>query len=239
MILPGMTPFNFKAAALRNGSSLTLRTLALALVGIATGFASPGLVDNTTSPHAKVQSVGLSEGRWTDGFWADRFGSFRTRLLPAMSRLMEGNHYSQYFHNFKIAAGLAEGNYRGTPFNDGDFYKLLEAEIAAYAVTHDPALEQHLDDVIAVIAKAQRAEGYIHTPVLIGERKGDPKAVPFRDRNNFEVYNMVHLLMAACVHHRATGTTNFSRGGDQGGGFPCRGRCRSHTRTGAQLHLSL
>jgi DUF1680 family protein len=33
--------------------------------------------------------------------------------------------------------------------------------------------------------------------------------VPFRDRNNFEVYNFGHLFTAACVHHRATGKTNL------------------------------
>ena len=158
---------------------------------------------------ARVQPVELDAVHWTSGFWAGRFDSLRTDTLPSMRRLMEDNHYSQYFRNFEIAAGLAEGDYRGAPFNDGDFYKLLEAECAAYAVTHDSKLDEHLDRTIAVMAKAQRADGYLHTPVLIGERKGDPKTVPFRSRNNFEVYNMGHLLTAACVHHRATGKTNF------------------------------
>lgn len=185
------------------------QTLVLALIGSASAFASPGLVGDSASPSAKVRSVGLDEVHWTDGFWAKRFDSLRTNMLPSMIRLMEDNHYSQYFENFKIAAGLAKGDSKGASFNDGDFYKLLEAESTTYAVTHDPALEKHLDDVIAVIAKAQRADGYLHTPVLIGQLKGDPKAVPFRERNNFEVYNMGHLMTAACVHHRATGKTNF------------------------------
>jgi len=68
----------------------------------------------------------------TNGFWADRFELCHTQMLPSMGRLMEGTNYSQYFRNFEIAAGRAEGHYRGAPFNDGDFYKLVEGACAAY-----------------------------------------------------------------------------------------------------------
>ena len=162
-----------------------------------------------TSPHAKVQPVGLNEVRWTGGFWFDRFENLRTNMLPAMMRLMEGTNYSQYLHNFRIAAGLAEGRPRGAPFNDGDYYKLLEAASATLAVTNDAFLAQQLDRAIDIITRAQREDGYLHTPVLVRSRQGDTKAVPFRDRNNFELYNMGHLMTAACVHHRVTGQTNF------------------------------
>jgi DUF1680 family protein len=167
------------------------------------------LIDNAASPHAQIRTVGLEEVQWTRGFWADRFESCRTNMLPSMGRLMEGTNYTHFFRNFEIAAGLVEGRSRGASFNDGDFYKLMEAACAVYAVTHDEYLDHHLDRAIAVIAKAQRADGYLHTPVLIGERKGDTNAVPFKNRNNFEVYNMGHLLTTACLHHRATGKTNL------------------------------
>jgi DUF1680 family protein len=156
-------------------------------------------------PHATVGPVGLADARWTIGFWADRFEVCRSATIPAMGTLMEGTEYSQFLHNFRIAAGLAEGKHRGPPWNDGDFYKWLEAAAAAYAVARDPALDRRMDEAIAVIAKAQRADGYLHTPVLIANRNGDAAAKPFRDRLNFEMYNYGHLFTAACVHHRATG----------------------------------
>jgi DUF1680 family protein len=171
--------------------------------------AATPLIDNAASPHATIRTVGLEEVQWTRGFWADRFAACRTNMIPSMGGLMAGTNYTQFFRNFEIAAGLEEGRSRGASFNDGDFYKLMEAACAMYAVTHDDYLDQHLDHAIEVIAKAQRADGYLHTPVLIGERKGDTNAVPFRNRNNFEVYNMGHLLTTACVHHRATGKTNL------------------------------
>ena len=44
-------------------------------------------------------------------------------------------------------------------WNDGDFYKWLEAAIAAYAVTKDPGLEQAINTSIAAITAAQREDG--------------------------------------------------------------------------------
>ena len=161
------------------------------------------------SPFAKVEPLPFGEARWTDGFWADRFSLCQTQMIPSMGRLMAGTNYSQFLRNFEIAAGLAEGKARGASFNDGDFYKWMEAASATLAVTNDVALRQRLDEIIAIIAKAQRADGYIDTAVQIRAAAGDTNAVPFADALKFEAYNLGHLLTAACVHHRVTGQTNF------------------------------
>jgi len=170
------------------------------------GAISPAMGDPTpASPHAKFQPVGMSDAKWTAGFWADRFATCRTATVPSIGTLMEGTEPSQFLHNFRIAAGLEPGTHRGPPWNDGDLYKWLEAAAAVYALTRDPALDVRMDDAIAVIARAQRADGYLHTPVLIANRNGNAAAKPFADRLNFEMYNFGHLFTAACVHHRATG----------------------------------
>jgi uncharacterized protein len=184
--------------------------LGLVLVAFTSaGHAAGPLSDTGSTPRAAVHAIGLAEARWTEGFWFNRFENLRTNMLPNMVRLMEGTNYSQYLENFRIAAGLAEGRPRGAPFNDGDFYKLLEAAAATLAVTNDAFLADHLERAIAVIAQAQRADGYLHTPVLVRVRNGDANARPFQDRNNFEMYNIGHLITVACVHHRVTGRTNF------------------------------
>lgn len=154
---------------------------------------------------AVVGPVGLADACWTTGFWADRFAVCRAATIPAMGEVMEGRKRSQFFHNFRVAAGLSDGKHRGPPWNDGDYYKWLEAVAAAYAVTKDPALDRRMDAAIAVLARAQRADGYLHTPVLIANRNGDTAAKPFQDRLNFEMYNFGHLFTAASVHHQATG----------------------------------
>ena len=129
-------------------------------------------------------------------------------MLPALWRIMEGTNYSQFYENFKIAAGLTQGRHRGAPFNDGDFYKLLEASSATLASARDPKFLAKLDGTIAVLAKAQRPDGYIHTPVLIASSSGETQQ-EFTEPLQFETYNMGHLLSAACVHFRATRQTNF------------------------------
>ena len=160
-------------------------------------------------PYAKVEPLGLTEAHWTSGFWFDRFEQCRTNMLPSMERLMEGTNYSQFFRNFEIAAGLKAGNYRGAPFNDGECYKWIQGMSEAYAIHPDANVRRNLDRLITVIDQAQRADGYLHTPVLVAIHNGDTNAAPFKDRHNFEMYNMGHLFTAACVHHQATGETNL------------------------------
>ncbi len=160
-------------------------------------------------PFATAQPIALNEAHWTSGFWFGRFELCRTNMLPSMGRLMEGTNYSHFLRNFEIAGGLTEGRYRGASFNDGEVYKMLQAFSATYAVAPTEELRRNLDRVIEIIAKAQRDDGYIHTPVLVRARNGDTNAAPFQDRHNFEMYNMGHLFTTACVHHQATGQTNF------------------------------
>ncbi len=130
-------------------------------------------------------------------------------MVPSMGRLMEGTNYSQFFRNFEITARVAEGKSRGASFNDGDFYKFLEGASATLTATNDTALESRLDEIIAVIAKAQEKNGYIDTWVQLHQRSGDTNVAPFQNPENFEMYNLGHLMTAACVHYRVTGKTNF------------------------------
>ncbi|QDV25214.1 glycoside hydrolase family 127 protein [Aureliella helgolandensis] len=157
------------------------------------------------SPHQAVQRVPLSETKWTGGFWQQRVATCEEKMLPAMWEIMQGTKYKPYLEHFRIAAGLSAGDYHGAPFNDGDFYKWMEAVCALQAVVPNPAWDKRLDEIIAIIGKAQRADGYIHTPVLVAARNGDPNARPFGDRFNFEMYNMGHLMTTACLHYQVTG----------------------------------
>ncbi len=161
------------------------------------------------SPFAKIEPLALSEARWTEGFFADRFELCRTQMVPSMMALMQGTNYTQFFRNFEIAAGLQTGRARGASFNDGDFYKFLEGASATLAVTNDAVLQRTLDEIIAVMAKAQWTNGYLDTWVQLNMRNTNSTVAPFRDRNNWEVYNLGQLLTAASVHYRVTGKTNF------------------------------
>ena len=111
---------------------------------------------------------------WTGNFWFDCTDVCRTSTVPSMGKLMDGTDRSQFWQNFRIAAGEVAGRHRGPPWNDGDSYKWLEAVASLYAANRDPALDKQMDEYIRLIAKSQRADGYLHTPVLIRERNGEP-----------------------------------------------------------------
>ncbi|UUF13599.1 MULTISPECIES: glycoside hydrolase family 127 protein [Flavobacterium] len=167
-----------------------------------------GLVANSESPYSKLQSVGLQDVKWTNGFWKEQFDIETKNTLPYMWDLYH-NETSHAYKNFEIAAGLSKGTFKGPSFHDGDFYKIFEGMAATYAVTKDKKLDAEMDKAIALFAKVQRKDGYIHTPVLIDERWGTLGPEEVKKQLGFEKYNMGHLMTAACIHYRATGKTNF------------------------------
>ncbi len=168
-----------------------------------------GLVDTTRSPDAKMYMPDLGDAKWTGGLWGERFAVCRDTMVPHLWEIFSSDTESHAWANYRIAAGLQQGKFAGPPFNDGDFLKWFEALAQIYAVTHDPKIDAQMDEIIAVIAKAQREDGYLHTQTIIPQRQGDPKVKEFADRNHFETYNMGHLMTAACVHYRATGKTTL------------------------------
>jgi len=181
----------------------------LTLTALSLHAQDKALVNTSASSYAKLSSVDMGDVTWTKGFWADRFKVCRETMIPNLWRIYTDPKIGHGIQNFEIAAGLDTGSHVGPPFQDGDFYKLFEAVAAMYAATHDPRLDTLMDNTIAIFAKAQRADGYIHTPTLIDERNHPDKAKAFGDRLNFETYNLGHLMTAACVHYRATGKRNF------------------------------
>jgi len=181
----------------------------LSIIIFALGLqAQEGLVNTTASPHAKLSSVGLSDVQWTKGFWAERFAVCRDAMVPQLWQTYTSKDMCYSFQNFRIAAGLDTGRFRGPSFHDGDFYKTLEAIAAMYAATRDKKLDGWMDEAIAVIGKAQKDDGYIYTKSII-EQKKSGQAKMFDDKLSFEAYNFGHLMTAACVHHAATGKTSL------------------------------
>jgi hypothetical protein len=162
-----------------------------------------GVIDTSESPHAKLRSFDLEAVTWSRGFWADRFNLVRDAGLPRMWEVMQDARNSANVVNLRIAAGLAQGKYNGNDWSDGDVYKAIETMATVWQRTRDPKLERLMDDAIALVAKVQTPEGYIgsHTQLGVKKRWG---SLQFH-----ELYNMGHLITAACVHHRITGKDNF------------------------------
>jgi DUF1680 family protein len=166
------------------------------------------LVNTSSSKYAMLHGVNMGDVQWTNGFWSERFAVCRVAMVPQLWQTYTSKEMCYSFQNFRVAAGLDSGRFRGPSFHDGDFYKTLEAVAALYAATKDKKLDVWMDDAIAVIAKAQRDDGYIYTKSII-EARASGQAKMFDDKLSFEAYNFGHLMTAACVHYRATGKTSL------------------------------
>lgn len=163
------------------------------------------LVNTSQSPYAKLKSINMGDVQWTTGFWAERFKVCKESMVPHMMGNYLDPEVSHAFRNFEIAAGMEEGEHSGPAFHDGDFYKMLEAMIVVWSSSKDAETEKQIDAIIATIAKTQRTDGYIHTPVVIKQLQKSAEKKEFGERLDFETYNMGHLMTAGCLHYRITG----------------------------------
>lgn len=178
-------------------------TLILIGIGNAAFAGGRGVVDTSQSPHVKLRSLPMEDVKWTAGFWADRFELCHKSMLPTLHSTLLDPTCSAQLNRIKFTAGLCERNPGGVNWADGDCYKWIETMAHVYSVRADPELDRLMDEWIAVFAKAQDEDGYISTNV--GHDRAKRLQMPY----HHELYNMGHLLTAACIHHRTTGKTNF------------------------------
>ena len=203
-------------------------SMVLALAAMAASAQTQSGITNTRqSQHAKMTAAPINAVKWTGGFWGERFGVFSGTSVQSMWQTWQTEE-AHGFENFLIASGEKEGTHQGPPFHDGDMYKWLEAVASVYAINHDPELDKIMDRFIGCVVKSQRADGYIHTPVIIAELNkklaakteakdetvigtatGTADEGAFGNRLNFETYNLGHLITAGIMHKRATGKTTL------------------------------
>ena len=167
------------------------------------------LVNTSKSPYAKLVPVDVDAVRWTGGFWGRWFDVSKDTMAMNMLHVYENDSMSHGYCNFEIAAGLKQGNYEGPVFQDGDFYKTMEGVIAVYALTKNKRMLNDLEQIIKVIAKAQRSDGYINTKTIINHLNKPGSVREFENQMDFEAYNFGHLMTTACLYYRVTGKTDF------------------------------
>lgn len=158
----------------------------------------------TMSKYQKLHLLAHDAVTWQEGFWGNLFQLCREKILPSMRDALEEPENGAVFSNFYVAAGLQDGERKGTMWSDGDCYKYMEACAHIYGLTKEQSILDQLDPLIDVIAAAQEDDGYISTPMQLRDDKER-----WTDLHDHELYNMGHLLTAASVHHRISGKRNF------------------------------
>lgn len=166
------------------------------------------LTDTTHSPCAKVNPLPWDAVDWTEGFWKDAFDNNASHTVPHLRKMFESKEISHVLENFRICAGESDGNFGGTDFGDGDFYKWMEAAMYTAVKTGDQELLEGLDSYVDLIGRAQLPDGYLSTKQILDERQSNGVS-RMSDINAFEVYNFGHLFTAASLYKRLTGKDSF------------------------------
>ena len=166
------------------------------------------LTDTSRSPYAKANGIPYRDVRWTGGLYKERFDTCAQVTVGHLQHMFESPDISHVVENFRIAAGEAEGEFAGTVFGDGDFYKWMESATYTAVRTGNQALLDQLEAYIALFSRAQLPDGYLSTKQIIGERQGNGVSRQ-GDINDFEVYNMGHMFTSACLYYRLTGRDSF------------------------------
>ena len=147
-----------------------------------------------------VNPVSFIDVRVDDGLWARRLEISRTVTLPHSFRQSEE---TGRIDNFSVAAGLKEGKFQGAHYNDSDVYKIIQGAVYSLKTHPEPERERYLDELIAKIAAAQDADGYLDT-FFMGDRKGS-RFKNISPGPKHELYCMGHFIEASVEHYRMTG----------------------------------
>jgi DUF1680 family protein len=157
-------------------------------------------------------------------FWGDRIQAAREVTIPLAFSKCESEHR---YKNFEMAAytlqhpghpGLQTpewdvAKFMGFSFDDTDVYKTIEGASYVLQTYPDKKLKAYIDSVLDVVGAAQEPDGYLYTARTINPEHphgwSGKKRWVLEDMLSHELYNLGHMVDAACAHYQATGSTKF------------------------------
>jgi len=157
-------------------------------------------------------------------FWGDRIRAAREVTIPLAFSKCESEHR---YKNFEMAAytlqhpghpGLKTpewdvARFMGFSFDDTDVYKTIEGASYVLQTFPDEKMKAYIDSVLDVVGAAQEPDGYLYTARTINP--GHPHQWSGKNRwekeeiLSHELYNLGHMVDAACAHYQATGSEKF------------------------------
>lgn len=157
----------------------------------------------------KCRPAEICEVKIEDEFWSGYIRLVRETMLPYQWEILndraEDAPPSHAVRNFRIAAGLEEGEFYGEVFQDSDLAKWMEAAAYNLESCPDKELEEIIDSTVELIAEAQQENGYLDTYFTIGRK--DKEWTNLYECH--EMYCMGHMMEAAAAYYKATGKRRF------------------------------
>ena len=159
-----------------------------------------------------------------DSFWGARLKAAREVTVPLAFSKCESEHR---YKNFDMAAytlqhpghaGLQTPEWdvskiMGYSFDDTDVYKTIEGASYILQTYPDNKLRAYIDSVLTVVGAAQEPDGYLYTARTINpehpHKWSGAKRWTKEEDLSHELYNLGHMVDAACAHYQATGSHKF------------------------------
>jgi len=157
-------------------------------------------------------------------FWGDRIQAAREVTIPLAFSKCESEHR---YKNFEMAAYTLQhpghsaletpewnvAKFMGFSFDDTDVYKTIEGASYVLQTFPDAKLKAYIDSVLDVVGAAQEPDGYLYTARTINPKHphqwSGQKRWELEEVLSHELYNLGHMVDAACAHYQATGSTKF------------------------------
>ena len=152
-----------------------------------------------------IREININQIKIHDPFWSAMQHRMTDTVIPFQEKVLNdevpGVEKSHAIENFRIAAGLSEGEFYGMVFQDSDVAKWLEGVAYSLAVKPDNELEARADEIIDIIEKAQQPDGYLDTFFIVKE----PEHRWQNLQECHELYCAGHMMEAGVAYYQTTG----------------------------------
>ena len=163
-----------------------------------------------------ITPVPFTAVKVTDGtFWGQRLRAAREVTVPlAFSKCESEGRYRNFVQCQHPSPDYPPS---GFSFDDTDVYKTVEGASYMLMTMQDKAgrtrLINYMDSVLDIVGKAQEPDGYLYTPRTMNpwhphQWAGDKRWLS-EEVLSHELYNLGHMVDAACAHYQATRSRKF------------------------------
>lgn len=191
---------------------LYLGIFLLLLLGCGNHKKENGNIKNIITSDHSLKPVPFNEVKLNDKFWRPRLKTQVETLVPfALDKTIPAQIA------LKQAGDFLEGRETELPkphrYQSSDLYKVMEGAAYLLLEQKNEELEQRMDSIVDIIARAQKEDGYLYVAHATGVSKdhdhwggggmGDkPYSFVF---HSHELYNMGHMYEGAIAYFQATG----------------------------------
>lgn len=194
------------------------KLITIAITALAVNYVSAQKPTNNGYPYTQVPFTSVKIAPNT--FWGQRIKAAQEVTIPlAFSKCKSEGRYENFvkaansLKDPKSAKQWNVSSFMGFPFDDTDVYKTIEGASYVLQTYPDKKLEAYIDSVLNIVGAAQEPDGYLYTARTINPAKPHSWSGMTRwskeEVLSHELYDLGHMVDAACAHYQATGSSKF------------------------------